>query len=188
MKNTVEKVSNTHLHHLPWIYSTQFCSDYYAKIWMTAKQNFQIIWILMEKLFMKCDTIFLFFQCIVQIKGCDRVKKSYYFNMTTLNRYIISGTWWLQVICHQYQQYQNPYWVLCRVNRGYLHEVNFMMPNLCSWMLLDLASLATMGNMGANWALDRDRDQSRYVLCQWETSLHCNDVSHWLGTYLDWSL
>ena len=22
----------------------------------------------------------------------------------------------------------------------------------------------------------------------WETSLHCNDVSHWLGAYLDWSL
>ena len=23
---------------------------------------------------------------------------------------------------------------------------------------------------------------------QWETSLHCNDISHWLGAYLDWSL
>ena len=22
----------------------------------------------------------------------------------------------------------------------------------------------------------------------WDTSLHCNDVSHWLGAYLDWSL
>ena len=32
------------------------------------------------------------------------------------------------------------------------------------------------------------RDQSRYVPSQWETSLHCNDVSHWLGTYLDRSL
>ena len=32
------------------------------------------------------------------------------------------------------------------------------------------------------------RDQSRYVPSQWEMSLDCNDVSHWLGTYLGWSL
>ena len=32
------------------------------------------------------------------------------------------------------------------------------------------------------------KDQSRYAPCQWATSLHCNDVSHWLGAYLDWTL
>ena len=32
------------------------------------------------------------------------------------------------------------------------------------------------------------RDQSRYVPSQWEMLLHCNDISHWLGAYLDWSL
>ena len=32
------------------------------------------------------------------------------------------------------------------------------------------------------------RDQSRYAPSLWETSLHCNDVPHWLGTYLNWSL
>ena len=32
------------------------------------------------------------------------------------------------------------------------------------------------------------RDQSRCAPSQCETSLHCNDVSHWLGAYLDWSL
>ena len=34
-------------------------------------------------------------------------------------------------------------------------------------------------------------DQSRNASSQWETSLQCNDVSHWLGAYLDrldWSL
>ena len=31
------------------------------------------------------------------------------------------------------------------------------------------------------------RDQSRYVPNQWESSLHCNDVSHWLSAYLNWS-
>ena len=32
------------------------------------------------------------------------------------------------------------------------------------------------------------RDQSRFAPSQWEMSLHCNGVSHWLGAYLDWSL
>ena len=32
------------------------------------------------------------------------------------------------------------------------------------------------------------RDQSRHVPSQWETSLHCDNVSHWLRPYLDWSL
>ena len=32
------------------------------------------------------------------------------------------------------------------------------------------------------------RDQPRYAPSQWETALHCNDISHWLGAYLDWSL
>ena len=31
-------------------------------------------------------------------------------------------------------------------------------------------------------------DLSKYAPIPWETSLHCNDVSHWLGVYLDWSL
>ena len=31
-------------------------------------------------------------------------------------------------------------------------------------------------------------DQSRYALSQWEMSLQCNDISHWLSAYLDWSL
>ena len=32
------------------------------------------------------------------------------------------------------------------------------------------------------------RDQFMYAPSQWETSLHFNDVSHWPGAYLDWSL
>ena len=30
--------------------------------------------------------------------------------------------------------------------------------------------------------------QSRYVPSQWEMVLHCNNFSHWLGAYLNWSL
>ena len=40
----------------------------------------------------------------------------------------------------------------------------------------------------SGYNLHRSRDQSRYVPSPWETSLQCNDVSHWLGAYLDWSL
>ena len=32
------------------------------------------------------------------------------------------------------------------------------------------------------------RDRFVYVLSQWETTLHCNIVSHWLGAYTKWSL
>ena len=32
------------------------------------------------------------------------------------------------------------------------------------------------------------RADSRFVLCQWETSLQCNAVSHWLGTNLESAL
>ena len=32
------------------------------------------------------------------------------------------------------------------------------------------------------------RDQFKYGPSQWEMLLQCNDISHWLGAYLDWSL
>ena len=35
---------------------------------------------------------------------------------------------------------------------------------------------------------DTCRDHFVYVPSQWETTLHCNVVSHWLGTYTKWSL
>ena len=35
---------------------------------------------------------------------------------------------------------------------------------------------------------DLSRDYSVYVPSQWETTLHCNVVSHWLGAYTKWSL
>ena len=33
-----------------------------------------------------------------------------------------------------------------------------------------------------------EADYFMYAPSQWETSLQCNDASHWLGAYLDWSL
>ena len=33
-----------------------------------------------------------------------------------------------------------------------------------------------------------DRDNFAYAPSQWETTLHCNVVSHWLGVYAKWSL
>ena len=37
-------------------------------------------------------------------------------------------------------------------------------------------------------ALGCNTQGSVYAPSQWETLLQCNDVSHWLGAYLDWSL
>ena len=54
----------------------------------------------------------------------------------------------------------------------------------------DLPTSLVLGfYMAVMWYIhDIMRDQSRYSPSQWETSLQCNDISHWLGTYLDWSL
>ena len=38
------------------------------------------------------------------------------------------------------------------------------------------------------YRLHYPKDLSRYAPSPWETSLHCNDVSHCLGAYLDWPL
>ena len=32
------------------------------------------------------------------------------------------------------------------------------------------------------------RDHSRYGFSQWETTLHCNAVAHWLNPYTEWHL
>ena len=34
----------------------------------------------------------------------------------------------------------------------------------------------------------KGRDHFVYAPCQWETTLHCNVVSHWQGAYTKWSL
>ena len=35
---------------------------------------------------------------------------------------------------------------------------------------------------------DDYRDHSLYAPSQWEMTLHCNVISHWLGAYMKWSL
>ena len=39
-----------------------------------------------------------------------------------------------------------------------------------------------------NCYITTNRDQSRYASSQWEAWLQYNNISHWLCTYLDWSL
>ena len=41
---------------------------------------------------------------------------------------------------------------------------------------------------GLSPAWCHSRDRARYAPSQWETSLHCNDVSHWLAAHLDRSM
>ena len=41
-------------------------------------------------------------------------------------------------------------------------------------------------SLGGTWKWSRDHFVN--VLSQWETTLHCNVVSHWLGAYTKWSL
>ena len=60
-----------------------------------------------------------------------------------------------------------------------LQDIQRIMHTTCPWLCLDVV-----------WykSLYINRDQSKYAPSQWETSLQCNDVSHWLGANLDWSL
>ena len=39
-----------------------------------------------------------------------------------------------------------------------------------------------------HWLIGLSREQSRYAPSQWEMALQCDNVSHWLSTFLDWSL
>ena len=43
-----------------------------------------------------------------------------------------------------------------------------------------------MGWLSRNIAISKDNFV--YVLSQWEMTLYCNVISHWLGTYIKWSL
>ena len=65
---------------------------------------------------------------------------------------------------------------------GLLDEL-YRLPWLISWrgMIMAIYTWLACPEMTC-------RDQSSYAPSQWETSLHCYNVSHWLGPYLDWSL
>ena len=47
---------------------------------------------------------------------------------------------------------------------------------------------AECGHLSASEQIMKDRDQFVYVPSQWDKTLDCNIISHWLGTYTKWSL
>ena len=61
-------------------------------------------------------------------------------------------------------------WVITRLSQWYLQQ------SLCSQF------------SGAREETSWTRDHSVYASSQWETALQCNAVSHWLGSYTEWSL
>ena len=56
------------------------------------------------------------------------------------------------------------------------------------------ASAYTGMTMPCNWDCNKTQPSANHVLdscdvpIQWETTLHCNVVSHWMGAYAKWSL
>ena len=65
---------------------------------------------------------------------------------------------------------------------------------LLLWILIGSTERLTINNHAIDLLYKEHSDlsarnmfQSRYALGQWETSLPCNVVSHWLGAYLDWT-
>ena len=60
-----------------------------------------------------------------------------------------------------------------------------MMVSLLTHICVTLPQWVKTDN-GSQW--DKSRDHFVYEPSQWETVLHCNVASHWLGTYTKWSL
>ena len=61
----------------------------------------------------------------------------------------------------------------------FLHVISLVKTNWIKYVIFDETSLQGLViHMG----------HSGYGLSQWERTLHCNTVSHWLGPYTEWSL
>ena len=69
------------------------------------------------------------------------------------------------------------WWHLCYAytDRCLIGPINILLSNRAGYIAWSIGYITS-------------RDQSRYSPSQWEMSLHCNDISHWLDPYLDWSL
>ena len=78
---------------------------------------------------------------------------------------------------------QQPYYATYILR--YSHHTNYV--GMSSSVSNPLVSILLMG-CSYYYFFCLIRYQSMYAPSQWETSLQCNDVSHWLGAYLNWSL
>ena len=58
--------------------------------------------------------------------------------------------------------------------------------NQCVMWLSPCRLWHTLNLVAVGWSVGY-RDQSRYEPSQWEMLLQSNNISHWLGAYLDWS-
>ena len=61
--------------------------------------------------------------------------------------------------------------------------VKRLISNYLKWNVCHLTTMSWQ-----NIFLSFSRDLSVYGLSQWETTFHCNVVSHWLSAYTEWSL
>ena len=68
---------------------------------------------------------------------------------------------------------------------GLGHET--MVCAVCLSIFLSNKNMITMQESTIKLCTYIINNQSVYAPSQWETSLHCNNVSHWLGAYLYWS-
>ena len=74
--------------------------------------------------------------------------------------------------------------IFCRQLIRYLHRYR---GHHCSSICLSLIPGACLSDPFTCF-ITTDKDLFGYGLRQWETTLHCNVVSHWLSPYLKWSL
>ena len=68
-------------------------------------------------------------------------------------------------------------------------EKPYIILKLCPYSTFSIKiSWTTRNALVREWCNHACGDQSRYAPCEWDTSLQCNDLSHWLCSCLDWSL
>ena len=99
----------------------------------------------------------------MQLTGCFRIYASMHCSFTT-------------DFCFQSWSESFPVFVLCPVTYQGSTGMSYSNVALCNLCTISIAPKYTPGA------------DSRFAPSQWETALLCNDVSHWLGARLEWTL
>ena len=112
---------------------------------------------------------------------------------------LVLETWWYHFNCHDYGLEVSSFekflswlpWQSCMSDQQhiYIHCIYMYIYKACrKWYVTSKYHLIHFDLMSQNDKEATCRNHFVYALSQWETTLHCNVASHWLGTYTKWSL
>ena len=82
----------------------------------------------------------------------------------------------------------------CRSSLLYLYHIQYcwhnfkIMLSIDIIIMIDVIIISKTPTVSINNPMNGTRDHFVYAPSKWETTLHCNAVSRWLGAYTKWSL